>query len=399
MASIVDTSVKHFHSGMSGAPILNGTAGALIALLDACLVDGFDTKAATTLVVSGGVATLTFAGTHSATADSVIAVSGTSAPLTALNGDQRVTAVSPGTLKFATAAADGTATGSISFKMAPAGWAKVFTSTNKRVYQSLDVQSTKMFLRVDDSATQAARVVGYEQMTDVDTGTGLFPTTAQIAGGGHWHKSGQDSATPTMWTLASDTRSFIWSNSSMYSVNQVYLAATTRGFGDAIAYRPGGDPYACGLNYSNVVSPVSSDPGTLDNTNQFLTAFPRGHTGLGSSVLHCPVSFTGLPGYGSGCDNALGPFPSAVDGGLRLTTRWFGTAASGVPPRCELAGLYYVPMAGLFSTFKRGDKIPGTGGLTGRKLMAIPVATSSMNYASDNSNTGISFIDITGPWR
>ena len=46
------TTVKHFHSAMSGAPVLNGTAGSLIAVLDACLQDGFGLKAASGITVA-----------------------------------------------------------------------------------------------------------------------------------------------------------------------------------------------------------------------------------------------------------------------------------------------------------------------------------------------------------
>lgn len=35
-----DTSVKYLHSAMPGAPVLSGTAGSLISVLDACLVNG-----------------------------------------------------------------------------------------------------------------------------------------------------------------------------------------------------------------------------------------------------------------------------------------------------------------------------------------------------------------------
>jgi hypothetical protein len=33
------------------------------------------------------------------------------------------------------------------------------------------------------------RASGYESMSDVNTGTGPFPTAAQVAGGGYWEKS------------------------------------------------------------------------------------------------------------------------------------------------------------------------------------------------------------------
>lgn len=47
MASPVDTSVKFYREDFPGAPVLNGVAGSLIALLDACLCTGFGLRSAT----------------------------------------------------------------------------------------------------------------------------------------------------------------------------------------------------------------------------------------------------------------------------------------------------------------------------------------------------------------
>ena len=49
--------VKYIHSGMRGAPVLSGTPGALIGVLDAFLLTGFGMVTAQRVTVSGGVAT------------------------------------------------------------------------------------------------------------------------------------------------------------------------------------------------------------------------------------------------------------------------------------------------------------------------------------------------------
>lgn len=395
MTSVVDTSVKHFMSNMVGAPVLSGTAGALIAVLDACLVNGFDIKSTTSLVVASGVATLSFAGTHSATVESVVLVEGVTGPLTALNGEQKVTAIGAGVVKFATAAADGTAAGTISFKMAPAGWAKVFSGTNLAAYQSLDPTSTKMFLRVDDTGTTNCRVVGYESMTDINTGLGAFPTNSQFVGGGYWSKSSVASAAATMWVLVADSRKLVLHNAPYYASFVTYVGGITRSFGDETAYRPGGDAFACALSYSINATLGGQSDGAPDNTFVTQHAMPRNYTGLGSCVLHGPISFMG--GGLSGTDTALGSFPGAVDGGLRLIKKFLATAGS-TPPRCEMTGLYHVPQSAAFDTFKTRDTIPGTGNLAGRKLMALNPSTS-YTVAPVAATTGVSFVDITGPWR
>lgn len=397
MPSIVDTSVKVFKSDMLGAPVLNGTSGSMIALLDACLVTGFGAKAAASLVVAGGVATLTFAGGHGATQDSVISVDGATGPLSVLNGSQRVAQVSSTTLTFATDISDGTATGAVTFKMASAGWSKPFAATNVAVFKSIEPTGTGMLLRVDDASTTSCRVVGYEAMTDVNTGIGAFPTATQIPGGGYWAKSSLASAQAVPWVLVADGFNFYLHVSPAFSSSALNIAGVTRGFGDVVSYRPGGDPYTCALSYSTTPTINAQFDGALDTTFTAQLAMPRGFTALGSASLHGAAPFTGGNAL-SGSDPFFGPFPSAVDGGLRLSKKWIGKAPSGEPPRGELAGLYHVPMSLAFNTFKTGNIIPGTGGLAGRKLIALNPSTA-YSAAPTPSTTGVSFIDITGPWR
>ena len=78
MISLVDTSVKFIHSSQVGSPTLNGTAGSLLSVLDALLVTGWGLQTATSLVVAGGVATISFGSTFPAIVDSVILVDGSS---------------------------------------------------------------------------------------------------------------------------------------------------------------------------------------------------------------------------------------------------------------------------------------------------------------------------------
>lgn len=56
-------------------------------------------------------------------------------------------------------------------------WAKAFTGTNKAAYRSS--VGERFYLRVDDAGAQVSAVRGFATMSDVDTGTGIFPTTGQ----------------------------------------------------------------------------------------------------------------------------------------------------------------------------------------------------------------------------
>ncbi|MFT4243564.1 MAG: hypothetical protein QM569_14925 [Acidovorax sp.] len=399
MTSVVDTSVKYISSSMSGAPTLNGVAGSLIAVLDALLVTGWGLQTATSLVVSGGVATLTFGSAFPALVGSVILVAG--AGVEALNGEQKVVAVSGNTVSFATQADDGTATGTITARMAPAGWEKVFTGTNLAVYRSLSAEANGHMLRVDDTGTQYARVVGYETMSDVSTGTGLFPTAAQMSGGWYWPKSGAASTVGNAYVVAADSRFFLI-NIAPYSYS---LATATRGpifgFGDLISRRAAGDAYACVLSGNSATGMIST--GSLDHGANALHAMPRGVAGLGSAVLHYCLPYTGAYNYTSGSDPTLGAFPSFVDGELKMSRRFFNTAINTVAGavRAELPGLYHVPQSLAADTLLQMAVLTGSGDVAGRNFMVLNGAMQGTTTATATAsgNAGVSLIDITGPWR
>lgn len=402
MTSVVDTSVKFFTSAMLGAPVLNGQVGAGISMLDACLVNGFDLKTATSLVVAGGVATLSFSGSHSALVDAVILVAGSS--VSALNGEQKVTAKGSGTVSFATGAADGTASGTVTFKIAPLGWTKVYTGTNKAAYKSADVMSYGMYLRVDDTDAQVMRAVGYETMSDVDTGVGPFPTSSQSSGGLYWGKSFSANTNPVKWAIVGDSRLFFL-NMSAYTGQGIgnydqYTVGAVAGFGDMLASRPQGDPYACAIAGSNSSSWVSYPHyGTFDNTTNDLYV-PRNYTGLGTSFPMRSIAYTGQDSTPSGADQTLGTFPSPIDGSLRLSRHFLRSSDSnlGRAPRCDVPGFYRIPQEKVQGQIPYLSTLAGSGDLAGKKLLALNVSTA---YGYDPSNTafGVALFDITGPWR
>lgn len=388
------TTVKHFHSAMSGAPTLNGAAGSLIAVLDACLVDGFGLKTADSVVVSGGIATATFSTGHSFGPDVIALVAG--ATPAGLNGEKRVLTTSTNTITFdATSIADGTATGTITIKLAPAGWEKPFSGTNLAAYRSTDLTGTRMFLRVDDTGTTTARVVGYESMSDVNTGVRAFPLEAQQAGGGYIPKANAANATARAWTLIADSRGW-W----LHAHTATYLpgiSGSVWGFGDYDSLKSG-DPFACALQCSLTDTSGSGSVGMEaaeynGNGSQAGPFTPRSFTGLGGSVQlgHGQESYataTGVSGVGSG---TLVPiYPNGPNNGLFLSRKLLterGLALRGVSRGLLIAA------QNCHAQFNWRDKVPGQGQYAGRTLMAVkcggPAGTSS---------AGVIFFDITGPW-
>ena len=397
MASPVDTSVKHFHFEMAGAPVLNGQAGTAIGLLNACLITGFGLQSATSLAVAGGVATLTFATTHAATAESVVLVAGATGAWADLNGEQRVTALGANQVKFATALPDGTATGTVTAKMAPAGWLSPFTDTNIAVYQSAAAESTKMYMRIDDTGTTAFRLRGYEAMTGASTGSGLFPVDAQISGGGWCNKSSQATAAPVKWVLVADARGGYVNIVGTSAGNSSYETGRTIFFGDFRPYRTGGDPYAfaLGCGSSAASNNWQDSSGVCDQESGTGQYTPRPYHGLGAAFgqsSHAESGGTVL----SGRDTTFGKFPSEVDGGLMLSRRFLGIALGAV--RGVFPGLYTVPQSEVGLAFAPRTLQSGAGPLAGRKLIAVGGIGGSSPAAYPSTGLGISFIDVTGPW-
>lgn len=149
-----------YRSTDSGAPTLNGTPGSLIGLLDACLVNGYGSKAS-------------------------------------------------------------------------AGWTKDYSGTNKAVYRPS--HGSRFFMRVLDDGSdgtngaRVARVRGYETMSDVDTGTGPFPTDAQVSGGLFVGKSSTADSTARPWVVLADGKRVILMIAHHASHTQSY---TQSFFGD-----------------------------------------------------------------------------------------------------------------------------------------------------------------------
>lgn len=390
----MSTTVKHFHSAMSGAPTLNGVAGSLIAVLDACLVDGFGLKSADSVVVAGGIATATFSTGHSFEPDVIALVAG--ATPAGLNGEKRVLTTTTNTVTFdATGISDQTATGTITAKIAPAGWEKTFSGTNLAVYRSQDVTGTRMYLRVDDTGTTNARVLGYESMTDVNTGVRAFPLAAQLAGGGYWPKASAANATARAWTMIADARTF-WLHIHT-ATTSLGNAGCVWGFGDYDSYKSG-DPFACALQCSMTDTSASTAVNSAAAEYAGLSAVagpftPRSFTGLGGSAQldHAQESHNTAAGVSGASASATVPlYPNGPNNGLILSRNLL--VERGVALRGVSRGLLLAAQS-CHTQFNWRDKVAGQGQYAGRTLMAVkcgsPAATSSM---------GLVFFDITGPW-
>ena len=385
-------SAKFISSSQFAAPVLSGTPGALVALLDAVLVTGFGSQVANTVTVASNVATVVNASAHSQTVGGTASVSG--ATPAGLNGEKRVLSVTTNSYTFAAPGiADGLASGTITTRVAPLGWSKQFLVTNLGVYKPLDVTSTGMVLRVDDATTLSARVRGHEAMTDVNTGVGPFPTVGQQAGSGlFWSKSSTANATARKWFVIGDTRGFyLLTNPSDQEYQGVF-------FGDLIPLKSN-DPYSAIIRGSTAETATNVNVYTqgLEYSDPLFASAPscywaRNPNALGGSVSCFQEASLGPSStYYSGGSGATLPYPSVVDNGLILVTPRVFKAGVGI--RGTMPGLYFSPQ-NLVGSFESGNSVVGVGQLSGATLVAV-----KMGALGATSNTAALLLDITSDWR
>lgn len=368
---MTDTSVRVYQSTDTGAPAVSGTAGALITLLDACLQDGYGSVTLDSLIVASGIATCTKSPGHGFTAlgtvGPVIRIAG--ATPSSLNGDWRITVSSATVFTFTTTAiSDQTATGTITAKRAPLGFTKVFTGTNKAVYRAYNITSTRLYLRIVDSTTTYATVMGYETMSDVDTGTGLFPAAAR-----YLCKSNTASATARAWRLIGDGRLFyliINSNADTYR--------DTLTFGDINSFKAG-DAYHCWLCAATISTSYGNSNLSKSASGSDLA---RSYSQSSGSVVVNRYSHNISSSIYGGNGVA---YPSVVDNGFHAwpIEVWEGTTViRGVCP-----GLYN-PLHS-YQTLPDATIITDVPQLSGHSLLVLQLASGSDRTA----------FDISGPWR
>jgi hypothetical protein len=361
----------------AGAPLasgINNTVGELISLLDGILISGYGSVTLSSLVVSSGVATATVSTGHGfanvGTYGPVVAVDG--ATPTGLNGKQRITVTSSTTFTFtAPGIDDGTATGTITAKMAPAGWTKEFSGTNKAVYRP--GSGLRHYLLVDDTVGAYARVRGFVSMTDIDTGTDPFPTDAQVSGGLYAHKSAD--TTRRLWFAVADERRLYWFDD--VGGSGAYYGALV--FGQLINALPG-DGYTSSIMSVTGSSAATASFGTFGQASGSPAEWiPRSISQTGTCVAGSRMQ-AGRNDTNPGVGSEVNPPPCGFRR-LHKVEVWEGTQTF----RGWLPGAYAMPHSLSFGNVLEGFD----GELAGRTIYTIPASSASAQSAQ---------IDITGPW-
>ena len=390
--------IKVYRSQDLGAPVLSGQIGQFITFLDAILVNGYNSVSVSSLTRSGSTATATCAAPHGLSTGDVVLVAG--AGQSDYNVEAVVTVVSSTVFTYDVAnAPTSPATGTITAKRAPLGYTKVFTGSNKAAYRANDPSGLRHFLRVqDDGGTvggnRECRLWGYEAMTDVDTGTGPYPTAGQSSNGYYQMKSSSTDSTQRAWCLVGDGKIFYLfvdyggaAASGVSSTGTFYATV----FGDILSYKAG-DAYASVLaagTTANSTSAPSQSLGAQQTSINSPSSFSASMNIARDFTAVLGSRYVGLmaSGLGSGMGlNTYIAYPHQIDNGFYINP----VQVTQGPPaviRGRMPGLY----EGMHGrALNNGDIVENVQGLTGRKFMMMYV-----NFAWQAAHV---MVDITGPW-
>lgn len=418
--------VKWMYQGMTGAPVLTNNWGSMTALLDACLVNGFNLQTVTSITRDGSTATVTLTSGHGFVVDQVVLIAG--CDQVEYNGEFTVTAITSNTVSFTVAGepvSPATTAASITMKVAPLGFEIVFTGTNKRVYRSPNPLSNRHFLRVDDSLptgyttiwAKFARVTIAEDMSDIDTFVGgrapydpASPTKNEVPSGSGtsmysgWFKwyyarnsynesSGDNGAWSRSWVLVGDDRGFFLTNSSGWGGDKRILHAFT----DFDSYKAG-DNYASYLIASERYRQVSDTAYSYPSQDAY-SAYAQDTTGkiairnYSQIGDHCRLGMLSLnDGNNQNISNRSGaiPFPNGPDYSLILHPIYLRESAVGGHLRGTLPGMFWIHQNQPYAHLSFIDNVIG---YTGKKFLIV-----TMDYSSEGNTSGFAF-NVTGPWR
>jgi hypothetical protein len=259
-----------------------------------------------------------------------------------------------------------------------AEWTSTLTGTNKAAYQQ--GAGSGFYYRVNDAAAgtggaKEALVKGFETMSDVDTGTGPFPTTAQCSLTQNSlviRKSTAASATVRPWTVYADSRTaYIFIQTG--DIATTYFACM---MGDIYSYAPV-DAFNAMLiarNYENngtysyeTFGGLSTVLGTA-YAGHFLA---RSYTQAGGSIA------VGKHGDGIKQASSVGfigtvPFTNGPDGGLYMCPAQVHEAGGHIRGRLRGCYVWLHPAYGIAD----GDTFDGSGDFATKSFEAVSLVTS-----------------------
>jgi hypothetical protein len=298
--------VNVYRSTDAGAPVSNGTVGSLIGLLDACLVNGYGSKAG-------------------------------------------------------------------------AGWTKEFSGTNLAAYKNASNMS-QAYYRVDHTVATSPKVVGYEVMTDINTGTGPFPTSSQVSGGLVIQTSTYADSTPRWWTIvASQNIAYILINPTSNLVTDANAGAYCFGAFNSYMANDAYNNFIAGGDYRNSgISNASSIISYIDSSSYC----PRSYTQTGSSVSvgkHGDTAKANMMSSSFGLGSTGSTYPNPVDSSMIISPLYLHekNAVRGIFP-----GFWFPCHNKPLTT---NDTLTGTGPLSGKTLEAFTTYQGQIFLETSNT--------------
>lgn len=373
----------------------NNAASKIIDILDACLVNGFNINAISSIVVSNGVALVTTPSDHGFRDYTVIRISG--ATPAELNGDWKITTAGGNSFSFPTAAANGSATGSMSAKTAPLGWSKPFSAAGLGVYRP--GSGLMHYFRVSDPAANFANVRGYKTMSDINNGTGAFPSSAQQTLGVEWIKYSPASLTGGLWRLYGDSRFFYLIYDCTENAGatgsmgpSLYAMGEVPTFGPAdtensvvIGGSSGGSSSVARAAYEGIISVGRSNSASW--LGNYFAGSPTAGTGTPVRFRAVGHSLSESWGY-NGNTAFVPPYPNPTDAALLTHSPILLQEETGLSVRGTLPGIHQPLQGGV--TSQKGN----THVINGRVVQFV-----GMNELADSATAGLIGFDTTGPWR
>lgn len=277
---------------------------------------------------------------------------------------------------------------------AGAGWSKPYTATNVAVFRNGATAGARRYLRVSEPTGVFASVRGYHDMTDANTGSTPFPSTAQRSSDLYWHKTSTSDSSARQWWAIADERTLLLL--VRYSTSPQWTAYY---FGDGISYVSGDEGFcviagstlsATGQGYSSTIGCYASDYGSLSDTS--LTGIYIGGppTGPGSVPAALAAGFgrRGCVWHATTEAMVSGRFAYPnLDGSIPLNqipvvqpTSYTGSVMAF---RGRLRFAYDVPVTA--GALNEGDTFSGTGSLSGKAFTIVSRLVSSIYYNAASS--------------
>ena len=399
--------VKWYHSMMRGIPLLSNQAGTLVAMLDACLINGFGQVSSNSMSVTDGVLTVNLLNSETFLLHSVVAIAGDDQ----LKGEYRVIESHSTYIKVLLNIPNQVFTNTIYVKYAPLGWSKITPTAPANTALYIPKESFSGFnLYVNDNFTKAAHVRlcrGASNTANMANETSLIDyVPISVSNYPFWAKG--YNATPKPSFLIGDVSSFYFLQCGNNRENNYeYIATGKLAFcGDIVRYN-NEDHLAAVINveyfgdfnsftsHSNVdtFTRLSSHLYSKDNSASLVyKTFLGDHRGIkgndfaGRAVegyyVNDSTVYSGSTGFN---------VEQSLTGGVELNKM---LAINEKTVRGEYPGVFFLSQ--MLSNIDDLTIEPGSGDLAGKLIMFKRSSTPTTWF--EGQPVACAF-DITGPWR